>query len=267
MKTKIKFIAVCLTAGLISLNSCKKDEVEAPKPQITLTELGLNNSKIGYIGSDLHIEADIIAEGIISTVKVEIHPEGSAAWEFEMTYNEFAGLKNATFHKHIEIPLTAEAGDYHFHFIVNDKNGNQAVVEMEFEIKQPADTVAPLMTITAAPANGQAFNNGETISITGSISDNISLGGIYIGLVRLDQNLTDPQVNADNTITLLHTHNFPNPTLYNFSGSIIAGAALDNDITPDPISWTPGNYYILVKCKDAFGGNWTFSNHYPIVIN
>ena len=94
---------------------------------------------------------------------------------------------------------------------------------------------------------------------------------MYIGLVREDQNLTDAEVNATNTITILHTHEFDSPDSHNFSASITVGATQDNNITPKDITgdiaWQSANYYIVVKCKDAFGGNWTFSNHYPIIIN
>lgn len=266
MKIKITSIAILLAYGIILLTSCKKGE-ETPKPVITLTELGLDNTNTGYIGTDLHVEADIVAEGTISTVMIEIHPEGSANWEFDTTYTEFFGLKNATFHKHIDIPLTVEAGEYHFHFMVTDMNGNQTLIESELEIMQPTDSEAPQITVSSVPANGQVFSNGETITISGMVTDNIALGGIYIGLIRDDQNLSDSEINADNTITLLHFHDFPTPASYNFSGSIAVGSAIDHDITPDPITWTPGNYYILVKCMDAFGGNWTFSGHYPVVIN
>jgi len=198
---------------------------------------------------------------------IEIHPEGNASWGFDTTYAKFVGLKSAPFHEHIDIPLTAEPGDYHFHLIVTDKNGNQTMVESELEIQQPTDLVAPQLSVAVAPANGQNYSSGEAIIISGSITDNLSLGGIYIGLVRDDQNLADSEVNADNTITLLHFHDFITPTSYSFTGSITVGSAMDNDVTPDPITWTPGSYYLLVKCKDSFGGNWTFSSHYPVVIN
>ena len=89
----------------------------------------------------------------------------------------------------------------------------------------------------------------------------------YVGLIRVDQGLTDTEVNDENTISLLHNHDFPDPASDSFTASLVVGAATDNNITPKEITWTPGNYYILVKCKDAFGGNWTFSDHYPIVIN
>ena len=265
MNKKIALFVAVL--GILVFNSCKKEEEPIAKPQITLSEVGLNNSKIGYIGSDFHLEADIIAEGKIKSVKVEIHPEGSETWEFETTYTEFAGLKNATFHKHIDIPLSADTGDYHLHFIVVDEQGNETVAESEVQIKQPTDAIVPVVTITSSPSTNQAFSNGQTISITGSISDNIALGGLYIGLVKVDQNLSDAAVNDANTITLMHSHEFSNPTSHSFSASIIVGAAMDNNITPKPTTWTPGEYYILVKCKDAFGGNWSFSTHYQITIN
>ncbi len=281
MKSKVKFAAVLLAAGIISLNSCKKEK-EIPKPEITITELGYENSKIGYIGSDLHIEADIVSEGRIEKVTIEIHHEGDHQksltivlhddeWEVDTTYTKFSGLKNTNFHEHFDIPLYAEPGDYHFHFIVTDMEGQQTTVEEELEIKIPEDNVAPLVSVTAAPSSKQVFNNGQVITVSGMVTDDKALGGMYIGLVRADQNLTDTQVNASNTITILHTHDFVNPKSHNFSASITVGAAKDNNITPKDIAgdiaWQSGNYYILVKCKDAFGGNWTFSSQYPIVIN
>ncbi len=280
MNTKTKVLAVIFTAvSMIFFNSCEKDE---PKPEVKLTELGYDNSKIGYAGSDLHIEAEIVAEGRIDKITIEIHPEGDhgkstyitlheSDWEVDTTYTKFSGLKNTTFHEHIDIPVNAEPENYHFHFIVTDMKGMQTVVEEELEIQQPDDAIAPEINISSAPANNQVFNNDQTISISGSVSDDKALGGMYIGLVREDQNLTDAEVNSTNTITILHTHDFDTPAAHEFSASITVGAAQDNNITPKDITgniaWQSANYFIIVKCKDAFAGNWTYSSHYPIVIN
>lgn len=281
MNTRIFLIAIAFTASLF-LTSCDKDDESNPKPVVTLTELGYENSKIGYAGTDLHIEADIVAEGTIDKVSIEIHPEGEhekstseildeGEWEVDTTYTKFSGLKNTTFHEHLDIPVYADTGHYHFHITVTDMDGQQTTVEEEIEIQQPDDPVAPEISITDSPANNQEFNDGETITISGSVSDDKALGGMYIGLVREDQNLTDAEANATNTITLLHTHEFDSPTAHDFSASINVGASYDNNIEPKEISgdiaWQSANYYIVVKCVDAFGGNWTFSNHYPIVIN
>lgn len=133
----IVLLTFALTIAL-SFASCEDDET-ASKPVVTLIELGEENSKTGYAGSDLHIEAEIVAEGKIDKVNIEIHPEGEheekgVAWEVDTTYTEFSGLKNTIFHKHIDIPANAEPGHYHFHFTVTDMEGQQAAVEEEFEI-------------------------------------------------------------------------------------------------------------------------------------
>ncbi len=279
MKTQLSVLLIFALAFGTSLffTSCEKDEVPTAEPVVNLTELGYDNNKVGYLGTDLHIEAEIVAEAGIDKVTIEIHPEGEHdpdghdhGWEFEVTFDKFSGLKNTTFHEHIDIPVTAEAGDYHFHFAVTDLDGRQTIAEAELEVKQPDDATAPTMSITSAPSNNQVFDNGETITISGTVSDDKALGGMYIGLVREDQNLTNAEVKATNTITLLHTHDFDSPASHSFSASIVVGASQDNNITPKDIigdiAWQSGNYYILVKCKDAFGGNWAFSERYPIVL-
>lgn len=143
MKTRNLFIAIALAAGLI-FTSCQKEDT--PKPEIISFELGHNNSKTGYIGSNLHIDAEIEAPGKIDRIKVEIHFEGEhdeksaftgtdeEGWEFDSVYTEFSGLKNTVFHKDIPIPEHAEEGDYHFHFSVIDMEGNQTSIDEELEI-------------------------------------------------------------------------------------------------------------------------------------
>lgn len=266
MKKNVIIIATALVMGFF-MTSCENETVS--KPVISELELGLGNSLVGIIGSDLHVEAEVTAEARISKIEVLIHQEdNSDAWTFDSVYTEFAGLKNTTFHKHIDIPLTVTAGTYCFHFIVTDEDGQQTAIEIEdLTIQSPTDAVAPTITISSTPTTNQSFSTGQTISISGSVSDDIALGGIYIGLVRVDQGLADAGVNDENTITLLHNHDFSTPTSYSFSASIVVGAAMDNNITPKAATWTAGDYYILVKTKDSFGGNWTFSSHYPITIN
>lgn len=252
----------------ILFSSCSKEN----GPQIDLEELGYENTATGYLGSDFHIEAEIIAENKIDRVIIEIHPECCGSWEFDTTYTKFDGLKNTEFHEHFELPVAlSDTGEYHFHLEVIDMEGNTASVERDIVIKKPDDSMAPVITISSVPGPGQVFSNGQTISISGQVSDDQALGGMYIGLVRADQNLDDSQVNDSNTITLLHTHDFDTSKQHNFSASIEVGAAKDNNISPKDITgdiaWISGDYYILVKCKDAFGGNWAFSTRYLIDIN
>ena len=150
MKPKY-YLKSLLALALIAtaLISCEKDEVK--KPEILNFELGYENSKTAYLGSELHIDADIVAENGIDRIVIEIHYEGGHnksialdhsdnEWEFDHTYTEFQGLKNTNFHKHIEIPLDAEPGEYHFHFKVIDMEGYTAEIEEDLEIKEPEVT-------------------------------------------------------------------------------------------------------------------------------
>lgn len=280
---QLKYISLVLLLA-IAIQSCKKDDEEtlAP-PSISTFELGYEDSGEAFLGADLHIEAEIVAEAKIATIQVTIHPEGEhedkslshdEEWEVDTTYTKFNGLKNTTFHEHIDVPVEAEEGHYHFHFIVVDMDGNTKELERELHVEAPTDTEAPSITISSSPSNAQVFQNGETISISGTVTDNLAIGGLYVGLVRTNQNLENADVIATNTITLLHMHDFDGAAEYNFSASIEVGVAADNNGEPTDLTgdldggpaWQSGEYYLLVKSPDAFGGGVAFSEKYFINI-
>lgn len=142
MNTKFLLIAMAFAAGIF-FASCEKDN--AARPVITILELGEGdthgNDHTAKIGGELHIEADIVAEGKIDKIQVRIHPEGEhdaavtvQEWELDTTYTKFSGLKNTIFHEHLDIANTAIAGDYHFDFTVTDQEGNQSSAEAELKI-------------------------------------------------------------------------------------------------------------------------------------
>jgi len=272
-------IAILLIA--VFFVSCEDDEVKMP--EISNLELGYDNSRTGYLGSDLHIDADIIAENRIDRIVVEIHYEGDHhhkksfvlahsdhEWEFEHTYTEFQGLKNTKFHEHIDIPLDVKPGEYHFHFKVIDMEGYTAEIEEDLEISEPEVTEVPVITVTSAPQDNQVFSDGQTISISGNITHSLGVGGLYIGIVRSDTDYTDAEVNSQNSITLLHTHDFDDPKNVQFDVSLDVGAEFDNNITPKEITgdiaWQTGDYSILVKSRGVFGGPFGFSDRYNIKI-
>jgi len=269
-----------MTLASLTLSSC---EDELMSPEISDVEIGYNDSRIAYLGSDLHIEGNIVAKAKIAKIILTIHPEGEAEhmnaqkiisitnhseeWEVDSTYTgKYAGVKNTNFHEHIDIPANAEIGHYHFHLIVIDMDGNSTEIQTEIELQNPvADGKLPVITVTSAPTDGQVFANGQTISISGTITDAAGLSGAYIGLVKSDSELADAQVNSSNSITLLHFHDFADPKSYSFSVNIVVGALLDNDLTPKSITWSSGDYYILVKVP-AIDGEVGFSAHYPVKI-
>jgi hypothetical protein len=136
MRSISKWSFLVMAASLF-FTACSKDDDDAvPVPDITGVEIGSDNSKVAYTGADIHIEAQITAPGTIATVQVEIHPETGNGWKFDSVYTTgFAGLKNAEFHKHIDIPADAVTGHYHLHFVVTDQRGQKKEFEEEIEIK------------------------------------------------------------------------------------------------------------------------------------
>ncbi len=125
------FFVALLTISF-SFVSCDKDEDDAPqKPVITLTEVGHENSGIAHPGHDMHLEADVVAEGLIRRIDVEIHQEGGQGYEIEAAYTEgkYIGVRNTEFHEHIDIPADAPLGEYHLHFTVTDGAGQQTTAE------------------------------------------------------------------------------------------------------------------------------------------
>ncbi|PZX20260.1 uncharacterized protein DUF4625 [Breznakibacter xylanolyticus] len=132
MNTKNLIIAISFVFGFFMM-SCDKDDTIS-KPVVNILELGMENGRVAYVGADLHVEAEIVAEGKIDKVTIEIHQEEASSDEVVAVYNDYAGLKNVTLHKHVDIPADAKPGVYLCHIIVTDMEGNQMTEEAEITI-------------------------------------------------------------------------------------------------------------------------------------
>jgi len=121
-------------ALVILAAACTKEDTPA-KPTVQLTEVGHENSRTAMRGDDLHLEADILAEGLIKRIDIEIHNE-SGTYEIEKAYTDgkYIGVKNTEFHEHIDIPADAPLGEYHLHFTVTDQEGQTTMAETHLEI-------------------------------------------------------------------------------------------------------------------------------------
>lgn len=134
-------LIAALTAMTFVFASCNKDDETPEKPTITLTEVGHDNSRHAHPGHDLHLEADVVAEGLISRIGIEIHQEEGSGFEIEKSFTDgkYMGVKNIEFHEHIDIPADAPLGEYHLHFTVTDKEGQQTTAECHIEIVEDDD--------------------------------------------------------------------------------------------------------------------------------
>ncbi len=114
--------------------ACKEDEPVVPAPVISGLEVGSNNSKTVQRGKDLHLEAQLTAEGTLASVKVNIHPKSGAGWTFSKDIAELVGKKNGEIHMHIDIPATTAPGEYHVDIEVKDQNGRVTEAESDLSI-------------------------------------------------------------------------------------------------------------------------------------
>jgi len=139
----IKLLSLMMALFAISsfcLTACSDDDENPAKPVITLTEVGHDNSGKAHPGTDLHLEAEVVAEGLIKRIDIEIHQEDGGSFKIEQAYTEgkYVGVRNITFHEHIDIPANAPTGEYHLHFTVTDAEGQQTTVGHEL-VLEPAD--------------------------------------------------------------------------------------------------------------------------------
>ncbi len=248
--------------------SCSSDDDSMEQiylPEIQSLEVGVNHNLTAYIGSDLHIDAEVFAENLIKSIDVSISNENQS-WILEKNYPEFSGQRNAHFHKHIDIDSDAAPGIYRFTFTVSDQLGNETAQEMNIELKLIEDEIPPVLNIINSPENGQIFSMGETIQLSGNASDNNSLNKILVALVRNEDNIPDEQVTSENVIVMAEFLDLQGNDFYDFNSEITIGAQTDNAINPKSIEWENGGYYILVVAEDL-NGNKTFSNYYNINLN
>ena len=130
--------ALLLSLCTFTFSACDNDEEgkNAGKPAVSLNEVGEENSKTAIVGSDLHLEGEITAENGIKRIDIEIHQEEGGEFRIEKSFTEgkYIGVKNATFHEHIDIPAEAPAGSYHLYFTVTDQLGQTDTKESEISL-------------------------------------------------------------------------------------------------------------------------------------
>ncbi|QDO94890.1 DUF4625 domain-containing protein [Formosa sediminum] len=121
------FSTMLLSLLCISCNQDDDVDVILETPSISEVEVGLYDNELGVVGEDFHFNAEFLAGELIDLVKINIEPRlgetYSSDWSFEMIWDKYQGLKNATMHQHFDIPAEAPKGIYDFIITVTDQNG------------------------------------------------------------------------------------------------------------------------------------------------
>lgn len=293
MKT-IKAITMIILF-VATFTACKKDSQPEPdltKPTISDIEIGLGNNEIGVVGKDFHFNAEILAGDKIENVLVKILPRSGETyekpWTFELTWEQYKGAKNATVHKHFDIPEEAAEGKYDFFIIVSDQNGTILEEKREINIYKAENLpVDPKLTLMNLNNNGSFFyrdgkfsEEGATISKDDKLSAQATIDGVkgdgkmYLLLINKKTGHKPEsidQIDFDKAIVLdVYEHNnweeggsFSNAvfdestfTWIRKVSQLIIGASKDNN-TPEAgaiegvKSWESGTYYFGVLYKNT----------------
>ncbi|NJB83599.1 DUF4625 domain-containing protein [Wenyingzhuangia aestuarii] len=106
---------------------------------IHISEVSIDSSVTR--GDDFHAEFMINAVNGIHNITVDIHAhgltvaEGEVEWDFEEEYLDgYHEETEVEFHKHIDVPATAPAGEYHITFTVEDEDGNIKEYETHIDV-------------------------------------------------------------------------------------------------------------------------------------
>jgi hypothetical protein len=193
MKTNFKFLAVIAFIG-ITLQSCSNDEtLDLNAPIISGFEYGKGSEhttdQVAYKGSDIHLEAEINAEAIVSSITLSIHAhdlvlsEGEVDWEFEQVFTDSKYLAiNPTFHEHVDVPTNIPAGEYHVELTVTDELGNSTEVEGHIQILNPI-TLSDI-SIDSTVARGDDFHTEFMIDAVNGIHNitvDVHAHGLTVG--------------------------------------------------------------------------------------
>jgi hypothetical protein len=190
MKTTKLILATLFAA--IAFTSCSSDdndsEPEKVIPTIEQIELGLGNNETATIGEDFHFNAEVTAGDRIENVQVKIVQRStetySKVWSHEITWTQYADAKNATVHKHFDIPEDAAEGKYDFIIIVNDKNGTKLEVKKNLTIYKLENLpVKPVVTIFSVFQNdGFFYRKGKFSDLGAKFKNN----DVFASQVTLD---------------------------------------------------------------------------------
>ncbi len=225
---KILIAIVALTAML----GCNNKDNTPPEIIVLTPE---NNAEY-FGGTKIYFSAVFSDNEALSEYKIDIHDafDGhthgklmAVPWS-KIIINSLEGSRREV-ELFIDLPENVAAGPYHFMVFCVDKAGNQAdFVERTIFLKNPEDTIPPVVSLNA-PQNNQQFALGTEINVAGTAIDNDELQKVQIRLRRLN------------------AANFLFNQTFNLSGQF---DAFDVKIPTTGLSFTTGDYELFVIVYD-----------------
>ncbi len=173
MKNKMMIGAFALLSMLtLSLTSCDKDDDVKTNANVTFSniEVGLENSKEATVGGDLHLECDIVSENKIKSIEVKMtQKDGKGTLSKLYTDSKYTGVLNTTFHEHLELPSTLDAGTYHLAINVTDVNNNSKAYETDIKLIA-VDPNAPVVVMLNPSETANTGVAGQPLTFKANIT-------------------------------------------------------------------------------------------------
>lgn len=257
MATRILLLTL-LAFGIV-FTSCNKEDATI-KPKVTIHELGQGDSHSNdykaTIGSKLHMDIEIVADGKIDYITIGIHPEEEdddhvhdhEEWELDTTFtgSGISGLKNLDFHKDLSIDESAEAGKYHFYISVVDMEGNSSGAEAELELlEQPTN-----VTVTDLSINGDEHDVSKA---SGSFNITFTATAETGTLTSYSIEAHNEPENGEDEYKIIDTE-----FAEDFAG--LTTATVNKTITVEP-STPVGEYHVEIIIKDSEGNEKVLEGH------
>ena len=146
MKTRALLMAMVCTmvAALTACDSDDDNNEHLTGPTATFTEVGRDNSHEVAAGGELHVEADIEAEGLIERITVRIKTGADEETLVEETWEtgKYVGVRNTEFHEHIDIAPETPLGECVLTLSVWDAQGTGCVVGTTFNVVETETTTS-----------------------------------------------------------------------------------------------------------------------------
>lgn len=228
-----------LSVFSLVLSSCSNDD-ETPsvaKPVAALAEVGEENDKTATAGKDLHLEGDLEAEGLIGRIDLAITTKDGKTTVLTKSWTDgiYIGVRNTTFHEHVDIPATVAAGDYTVTFTVTDKTGQQTVFTSDLKIVVPVKG-APEAKITKV---------GDNNSMTGTVGKDLPIEAT----ITAEKKIAKIEVELHNTAAKYEKE-------FEFTEGYAGKTSADfKEVVTVPADAPAGEYHIHFTVTDAEGNS------------
>lgn len=256
----MKYLNLLMVAALliaVSFSSCKKD-VDDEVPVIAEFTV---ESKTVAAGSEIHADVVFTDNEALKSYKIDIHDafdghghgKTGTPWSYQETF-EISG-KEFTEHKHIDVPVDAASGPYHFTIYVLDAEGNQSdFAEVDLMI---TNSSMPVITVTNLSETTETHaDKGTTLILQGTVTDAVDLAEILVVLEEEGDHShgkTSAEPLYENDIDLTGTSDV------SFDLSTL------NPTIDIPANAEEGDYALIIYAKDS-DGNYSMKE-YPIHIH